>query len=99
MTISTANGGVVVSMVTRHPNEPHAVGLVLSRGGGVPWVDVGSYVLYQASEATELKVDVTAYADIPELGGRAQGGSDQMQTVFLIDQRSIHARINDRARN
>jgi hypothetical protein len=94
--LTPSNHGVVVRMDHRAPNEPHATGTVLAYGGGVPWLMVGQRVLYAIAEATAQWVDIRDYAHIAARCGQT-GGSNPVthEMVHLIDQRAIHATLNE----
>lgn len=96
MRVVPANSGVVVTLEKRAPNEPHAIGIVLDQGGGVPWIERGRRVAYPIGEATEMRVDPTAYDGIDGAPGVfGQTDAPSYCVVYLIDQRHIHAILHN----
>ena len=90
-----ANGGV---MVRCEPDSiegsPHFHGTVLMAGAGVPWLVPGNRILFATAKATPVEV-LTAH--LPSLPNEESGGipADARTTVYLIDQRDVHATIRE----
>ncbi len=97
MRIRTANGGVAVRMDHRAPTEPHAFGTVVEAGGGVPWVVPGDRVIYPIAAASEVWVDVDAYAHVPSRSceGGASTPRPEAVPIHVIDQREIVATVDE----
>lgn len=71
-----SNGGVIVTFY-RAPDEVHAHGHVAMKGNGVPWLEVGQRVMYDAERSTPVTI--------------RGADSSPSECYRLVDQRNILA--------
>ena len=94
--LSPANGGVVVDVDTfLVVDDAHLHGTVVEAGGGVRWLGPGSRVAFPRKNCTGFEVLTRL---VPPHLLRAQGGAqapNDRTTLYLVDQRDIHAVLDD----
>ena len=87
-----ANGGVVVELDQGMvATDVHYSGRVVMKGSGVPWLIPGNRVVFPSSRATPIEVMVRGCSGL----SMASGDPEERTTVFLVDQRDIHATTSD----
>ena len=85
-----ANGGVIVELdCSMVQSDVHFFGTILAKGHGVPWLVPGNRIAFASDRATPVEVLVR---ECPGLS-IASGDPNERTTVYLVDQRDIHATV------